>query len=301
MAGGHPTECRGECSWIFSDLEEKGVKELRAMARPVSYDKGELIFQEGEPAFGFYVICTGKVKLAKHSPQGKKQILKLLGPGEMLGEKTMFDREVYTAYAQTLDPTRMNFYQREPFISFLEKYPKVALKIIEKLSREIKAFQDRLIETSYEGSDERMARLLLMMRRSTGLRKRRGLRWVDLSRSELAELAGISTETAIRTLSAFKERGYVELDGPKIYLRDRESLSKIAEPFEIRLKENLFSAARTSAPGGCQSRRYRRNSDRSRSPWGLGTRRGQLLLAQQREKIPRCVKDLDAIMPLIVT
>jgi CRP-like cAMP-binding protein len=116
---GHPLECRGECSWIFSDLDEKGLKELRAMARPVSYDKGELIFQEGEPAFGFYVICTGKVKLAKHSPTGKKQILKLLGPGEILGEKTMFDREVYTAYAQTLEPTRMNFYQREPFIAFL--------------------------------------------------------------------------------------------------------------------------------------------------------------------------------------
>jgi CRP-like cAMP-binding protein len=230
---GHPLECRGECSWIFSDLDEKGLKELRAMARPVSYDKGELIFQEGEPAFGFYVICTGKVKLAKYSPTGKKQILKLLGPGEILGEKTMFDREVYTAYAQTLEPTRMNFYQREPFIAFLEKYPKV--------SREIKAFQDRLIETSYGGSEERLARLLLMMAQVYGTQEERGMYvGVDLSRSELAELAGISTETAIRTLSAFKERGYVDLEGHKIYLRDRESLSKIAEPFEIRLKENLI-------------------------------------------------------------
>ncbi len=237
----HPADCRGECSWVFANLEEKGLKELRAMARPVSYDKGELIFQEGEPAFGFYMICAGKVKLAKHSPQGKKQILKLLGPGEMLGEKTMFDREVYTAYAQTLESTKMNFYQREPFISFLERHPSVALKIIEKLSLEIKAFQDRLIETSYEGSDERLARLLLMMAQVYGVPEERGVYvGVDLSRSELAELAGISTETAIRTLSSFKEQGYVELEGPKIYIRDRERLSKIAEPFEIKLKENLI-------------------------------------------------------------
>jgi CRP/FNR family transcriptional regulator, cyclic AMP receptor protein len=123
----------------------------------------------------------------------------------------------------------------------LEKYPKVALKIIEKLSREIKAFQDRLIETSYGGSEERLARLLLMMAQVYGTQEERGMYvGVDLSRSELAELAGISTETAIRTLSAFKERGYVDLEGHKIYLRDRESLSKIAEPFEIRLKENLI-------------------------------------------------------------
>jgi len=239
--GGHAANCRGECSWIFADLDEKGVKELRAMARPVAYDRGELIFQEGEPAFGFYVICTGKVKLAKHSPVGKKQILKLLGPGEMLGEKTMFDREVYSAYAQTIEPTRMNFYQREPFVSFLERHPTVALKIIEKLSREIKAFQDRLIETSYGGSDERLARLLLMMAQVYGSVDEKGIYvGVDLSRSELAELAGISTETAIRTLSAFKDQGYVELDGPRVYIRDQERLGKIAEPFEIKLQGNLI-------------------------------------------------------------
>lgn len=237
----HTVGCRGECSWIFADLNEQGLKELRAMARPIAYGKGELIFQEGEPAFGFYVICTGKVKLAKHSPQGKKQILKLLGPGEMLGEKTMFDRDVYTAYAQTLEETRMNFYQREPFLSFLEKHPGVALKIIEKLSLELKAFQDRLMETSYERSNERLARLLLMMAQVYGVSEERGLYvGVDLSRSELAELAGISTETAIRTLSLFREHGYIEIEGPKIYIRNKEGLSEIAEPFEIRLKENLI-------------------------------------------------------------
>lgn len=237
----HPADCRGECSWVFSELGERGKQELRAMARPISYGKGELIFQEGEPAFGFYVICIGKVKLAKHSPQGKKQILKLLGPGEMLGEKTMFDREVYSAYAETLETARLNFYPREPFLAFLEKYPKVALKIIEKLSREIKAFQDRLMEASYEGSNERLARILLMIAQVYGESSDRGTYiGVDLSRSELAELAGISTETAIRTLSYFKERGFVELDGPKIYIRTKESLNELAEPFEVRLKENLI-------------------------------------------------------------
>ncbi len=237
----HPADCRGECSWVFSELNERGKQELRAMARPISYGKSELIFQEGEPAFGFYIICTGKVKLAKHTSQGKKQILKLLGSGEMLGEKSMFDREVYSAYAETLEEARLNFYAREPFLAFLEKYPKVALKVIEKLSREIKAFQDRLVEASYEGSNERLARILLMIAQVYGEPTEKGVYiGVDLSRSELAELAGISTETAIRTLSHFKERNYVELEGPKIYIRSKENLNELAEPFEIKLKENLI-------------------------------------------------------------
>jgi CRP-like cAMP-binding protein len=211
------------------------------MAKQITYAKGELIFQEGEPAFGLYVICEGKVKLAKHSPHGKKQILKLLGPRELLGEKTMFDREVYTAYAQTLERTRVHFFQREGFLEFLQKYPGVALKIIEKLSREIKGFQDKLMETSYEGSQERLARLLLLMAKEYGTQDEKGLDiGIELSRQELAELAGISTETAIRTLSRFKERGFVELGGHKIYIVNREELGKLAEMFQTSLKENLL-------------------------------------------------------------
>jgi CRP-like cAMP-binding protein len=236
----HSPDCKGECSWIFSELDEKGKAALRAMAKTIAYAKGELIFQEGEPAFGFYVMCEGKVKLAKHSPQGKKQILKLLGPSELLGEKTMFDREVYTAYAQTLERTRVNFYQREQFLEFLKHYPAVALKVIEKLSREIKGFQDKLMETSYEGSQERLARLLLLMAREYGHQESKGIYiGIELSRQELAELAGISTETAIRTLSRFKERGFVELEGHKIYIINQDELGKLAE-IDISPKENLL-------------------------------------------------------------
>ncbi|HEY5596553.1 MAG TPA: helix-turn-helix domain-containing protein, partial [Candidatus Bipolaricaulota bacterium] len=60
------------------------------------------------------------------------------------------------------------------------------------------------------------------------------------SRADLAELAGISTETAIRTLSRFKDQGMIALDGSKIFLVDKERLTKLAEPFLVALKENLL-------------------------------------------------------------
>lgn len=234
-------ECRGECSWIFKDLAEEELAELEKTMRVLEYDKDEIIFQEGERAFGFYIICSGKVKLAKRSMSGKTQILKLLGPGEILGEKTMFDREAYTAFAKTLEKTKLHFLERENFLRFLNKHPVVALKIIEKLSRELKGFQSKLMETSYESSMERLARLLLLMSREYGTEEEEGLYiGVELSRAELAELAGISTETAIRTLSRFKERSLIELKGHKIYIIDKEGLSKLAEPFLVTLKENLL-------------------------------------------------------------
>lgn len=234
-------ECCGECSWIFFGLPQEAIEKVRRMSRKLRYAKGEVIFQEGEPAFGLYIICTGKVKLAKHSIGGKKQILKLLGPGEILGEKTLFDREVYTAYAETLEETTLHFIERAPFMEFLREYPDVALKLIEKLARELKAFQDKLMEASYESSLKRLSRLLLIISKQYGFQTEKG--WdmgVELTRQELAELAGIATETAIRLLSRLKGRGFIALEGHRIYILDWEGLGKLAKPSLITSKENLL-------------------------------------------------------------
>lgn len=230
-----------EISWIFADLDPQGLEELKGLMRTIEYDKGEVIFQEGEPSFGLYIIRSGRVKLAKRSPKGKRQILKLLGPGELLGEKTMFDRETYTAYAKTLEPTTVYFIEREAFLDFIRRHPSVALRLIEKLARELKAFQNRLLEASYEGSLERVARLLLTVERSCGIPEGdRIYLGLELSRAELAEMAGISPETAIRTLARLKERGLIETEGHKIYILDRAGLEELAEPFFPVTKENLL-------------------------------------------------------------
>lgn len=231
--------CEGEGPWIFSALNEEGRRELAGLLRPIEYDKDEVIFQEGEPAFGLYIICRGRVKLAKRSSKGKRQILKLVGPGEFLGEKTMFDQEVYTAFAKTLEPTKLYFVERGAFLDFLLRHPPVAISLIEKLARELKGFQSRLLEISYEGSTERLARLLLKVGEVCGVKEDRRLYLgVELSRAELAEMAGISTETAIRTLSRLRERGLVELEGHKIYIRDREGLERLAQPSSALTREN---------------------------------------------------------------
>lgn len=233
--------CLGECAQIFRDAGPQVIEKIRGMSRTLYYPRGEIVFQEGEKAFGLYIICAGKVKLAKHAPHGKKQILKLLGPGEILGEETMFDRDVYTAYARTLEDSRLHFLEREPLLELLRRHPEVALRFIRKLAQEIKGFQDKLIETSYEGSLERMARLLLLMGGKYGIETDRGLDiGVELTRQELAELAGISTETAIRILSRLRDRGLVALEGHRIYILDREALNELVEPFLVTLQENVL-------------------------------------------------------------
>ncbi len=207
--------CAG-CSWIFTGLEAKG------------------------PAFGFFIICSGKAKLIKQGPAGKRQILKIVGPGELLGEENLFEGGTHTASARTLEPTRARFIKREDFLDFIKRHPTVALQLAEKIARELQAFQAKLIETAYESCRARLARLLLGLAEKYGTDARSGEIQAQISRTDLAEMAGISTETAIRTLGEFEERGLISLKRRRIAIVNRAGLEELAAPTPVETIENLL-------------------------------------------------------------
>ena len=215
---------------IFSDLKDKDLEKLREGVRRIQYGPGEIIFQEGAPAFGFYLIFEGMVKLVKRSMRAKSQILKIVGPGEILGETTLFDKGSHNAYAKTLDPVVVGFVERGDFFYFLERHPKTIFRVYEKLSEELKAFQNKLAERSYSSSKERLARLILHLGKSG----------VELSRAELAEMAGVSSKTAIRTLSELESRGIIAIESRRIKIIREDYLQKIMEPFSVVLNANLI-------------------------------------------------------------
>jgi len=208
--------------------------------RPMDLRPGETVFHEGMPAFGLYIVCQGKIKIAKHTRAAHSQILRLLGPGEILGEKTLFDKETYTCYAKTLEPSKLMFIPKEEFLEFVRRHPAVALRLVEKLAREVKVFGDKLVEITSRSAKERVARVLLELARAFGHETPGGFDMgVELPRAELAEMAGVSTETAIRVLSDLRERGIVELEGQQILICKRDSLHSLAHRFRTFLRENL--------------------------------------------------------------
>lgn len=207
--------------------------------RLLTFPAGAWVFEEGMQASGLYILCQGKVKLAKRTRGGHSQILKLLGPGEILGEKTMFDRECYTCYAKTLEDSVLAFIPRGEFLAFLRRHPEVALRLIEKLAHESKVFGDRLVEITSRSARERVARVLLELAQAFGQDTDEGQDiGVELPRGELAEMAGMSTETAIRILSEFRERGLIALPGRQIVILNRDEVRALAHPFRTFLREN---------------------------------------------------------------
>jgi len=225
----------------FIDYYGEEFAEISPHLLPQSFGEGQLIFEEGEPGLGVYLLTQGKVKLAKRSTGGRRQILKLVGPGEILGEEVLFHGEGYSGYARALEPTRAYYVSTGDLARFLKEHPEIAIKLIERLSLEIKGFQNKLLEASYGSSLERVARLLLAIADRWGVEEDGGLYiGVKLSRAELAELAGIASETASRLLARLKDRGAIEISGPKILITDRKRLESLSEPLCVNLKESLL-------------------------------------------------------------
>ena len=215
---------------VFADLKAEDLEKLDQLIRRIDYGADELIFMEGAPAFGFYLVFSGAVKLVKRSAKGKSQILKIVGPGGLLGETTLFDKGVHNAYAKTLVPSTVGFIERGDFFYFLEHHTKVIFRFFERLSLEVKAFQNKLAERSYASSKERLARLILALGRSG----------IELSRSELAEMAGVSSKTAIRTLGELESRGIISLDNRKIKVLKEEYLRRLMEPFTVSVDDSVI-------------------------------------------------------------
>ncbi len=118
----------------FNGLSEDQLKEIKSIAVDRRYNKGEIIFSEGDEGNGFYVVVDGQVKIFKLSPEGKEQILHIFGPGDPVGEVAMFAGRSFPANAESITATRLLFFARTDFLDLISANPSLAMKILAVLS-----------------------------------------------------------------------------------------------------------------------------------------------------------------------
>jgi CRP-like cAMP-binding protein len=229
---------------FLQDLSEEALGELPQKVRTIRYRPDDLIFQEGGPSAGFYVVISGLVQYGKHSGRrGRRRILKLLGPGDCFGEEMLFQPEVCACpgYARALTETEVAFIERRAFVDFLQLYPLVAQRLCEHLARQLRIFECKLVELAYEPVEQNLLRLLVILMDRFGVREREGIALkMPLSRQELAELLGVHLDTVIHELSKLREQGVIALSDHKIVIKDPERLRELAQPQTTCLDEKLF-------------------------------------------------------------
>ena len=217
--------CESRSFGVFCALDESGLEEFNRNKTTNTYKKSQIIFYEGNNAFGLYCIYSGRVKLYKTGTDGRQQIVRIAGPGDIVGYRSLFVDEPYHATAEALEDAVICCLDKNSFFPVLAKHPELALTIIKKLAAELRSAEDLATSIAQKSVRERMAELLLMLKETYGKPTKRGvLIDLELTREEMGEMIGMTQETAIRLLSEFKKDGFVDVQERSITILNSKAL-----------------------------------------------------------------------------
>ena len=213
----------------FSSLKALNKDELIRMAEcKTSYTikKGEPIFEEGEVTNGIYCIKDGVCKLSKLSDNGKDQIVKLVKPGELLGQRSMISDEPANLSAVALEDMEVCFIPRSEVMQFFTQNNQFSMNVMKTICDDLKGADDHMVNMAQKTVRQRLGETLIYLEETFGKNEDDTLR-IQLSREELAGMIGTATESCIRLLSELNKSEYIELIGKKIKLLDKNKLKRL--------------------------------------------------------------------------
>src|SRR5262245_52283164 len=230
-------ECRVRHVTCVADLPIDDLGEFEACRVPGLYKPRQMIFHQGTPANGLYILCHGTVKLFQADRFGREFIIDVATPGTVLGELGLDDSETYSASAEALTESQLSFLPREHLVRFIERHPKTAVRLVATLSKALAGVRRTAGELALKRADARLAELLLRFAddgRRDGTTGNGPIRIrLSYSRREVADMIGVSTETAIRLLGKLQRQRMITATGAEIVFTDVERLSRLAHGADL--------------------------------------------------------------------
>ncbi|HLS53179.1 MAG TPA: Crp/Fnr family transcriptional regulator [Tissierellaceae bacterium] len=207
---------------IFSNLNEEEMLEVARITTDRKFHKGQMIYMAGDKGEKLYVIHKGKVKITRYTETGKEQVIRILGPGEFMGELSLFSSTPLKDNGEALEETTMCIIDGNQFKILMKKYPDIGFKIMKELSHRLEKAESLIENISLHSVEKRLATTLLNMANRDGEVK------LKMSKRDLASHIGMSQETLSRKLSAFQELGIIRLIGHRrIIILNRAALEEI--------------------------------------------------------------------------
>jgi CRP-like cAMP-binding protein len=214
---------------IFRRLAADDRQRLAAVATTRAYDKGAVLFAEGDPSEQLYTVVEGRVKVFKTTPRGTDVILEIFGPGDPVGAVAVYESRAYPATAVALEPTRCLLIPRQTFFALLEAHPSMVRGLLIGLTHRLVELTTRLADLTGGRVEARLARFFLKLANEIGQQRSDGI-FVPLvlSRQEIADMIGTTIETSIRIMSRWGKDDLVRTEKDGFLVVDRTALETIA-------------------------------------------------------------------------
>jgi CRP/FNR family transcriptional regulator len=216
---------------IFHDLLPDEKESIMDSSNHKSFKKGEIIFIPGDSFDELFVVNNGMVKISKISAMGKEQILRILQPGDFMGELSLFSKSIHNNTAEALENTEICVIQGHKIREILLQKPEISLKFLQKFTERIEESEELIEQIGLRDVEQRIANYLLLEIEKNQIINNKGHYEIALpvSKGDLASLIGTTQETLSRKLSLLQDNGVIKLKGQRII-----SVTDIARLEELR-------------------------------------------------------------------
>lgn len=215
---------------LFAALSDEEMAALRRRVSGKTYDRGELLFNEGDPCRGLYIVGRGKVRIFKLSASGREQILSVEGPGNSFAELPVFDGGNYPASAAASEESELLFISRKDFQEFCREHPEVGLKVIAVVGSRLRRLVGIIEDLSFTTVRQRLIALIVRLAQASSTRTSDGVH-VELNKTQqdLAAELGTVRELVSRNLGRLQAEGYLDVNGRNIVIKDLPGLRREQE------------------------------------------------------------------------
>lgn len=221
--------CKSHHRSLFKSLDQADIDRVDANRTCTKYKKGQVLFHEGTRPMGVFCINAGRIKVFHIGIDGKEQIIKVSGGGDLLGYKSLISEQLYGLTAEAIDDCILCFIPKEDFLSLLRPGSNFYMDLLQAVCRETGALSSKMTEMAQRSVRQRLALALLMLKDTYGLEQEEsGEIEINLTREDLANIIGTATESLIRLLNDFKKEGLIETTGRKIRVLNSEMLLQVS-------------------------------------------------------------------------
>lgn len=207
-------------------VSKKTLQQLADESNTNTYKKKQLIYKEGNNPHYLYFILKGKVKTFKTHDDGKDLVMDLYNTGDFMGYIALLEGGSYKETAEAMEETELALIPRKEFEDLIGSNPDISRKFISLLARNVVDKETQLLGIAYNTLRKKVAEALVSLQKKYHSNKNE-LYQVDISRDDLATIAGTASESLIRTLSDFKSENLIDIKSGKVIITDEKKLANL--------------------------------------------------------------------------
>ncbi|MBU3106294.1 Crp/Fnr family transcriptional regulator [Clostridium gasigenes] len=204
---------------LFASLSDDDLNKVVNLITKKSFEKGDIIFSEGELFDKLFIINNGSIKIYTYTKDGKEQILYILKEGEFLGDLNLLKNDIFKFNAMALESTNMCIIHKDDFDILIKTNPEISIKILEYAHDRIASLENLVQTLTTKDVEVRLASLLINLSSTFGIKTDIGIEiTLPLTREDMANFIGVTRETVSRKLSYFQSQNIIEIFENKIIL-----------------------------------------------------------------------------------